>query len=274
MSSNYQNRKGLFESRTTDCTDFTDDLAFSNNAVNMQKPYQSVESVQSVVSRTSLLFVAGGLLTACFLGAVACLWQWGGPVGWARIDRFSGSALLLSGLFVVQHVHFCRKLPASRDVMQEAFGANYDPLMGLFNSLLLVGELVVFCDYGHWRLTPWLERASLQCAGLGIYLLALLLVIWADQYLIRHFATEKSAQQVITTGPYRYVRHPRYTGLFITRLAFALTFASVFAWVSMGAWFLVVRRRIRIEERYLRDIFGDQYEHYALWTARLVPGIF
>jgi protein-S-isoprenylcysteine O-methyltransferase Ste14 len=140
--------------------------------------------------------------------------------------------------------------------------------------LLLIGELVVFCDYGHWRLTPWLERASLQFAGLGIYLLALVIVIWADYYLARHFATEKSARQVITTGPYRYIRHPRYAGLFITRLAFALTFASLFAWVSMGAWFLVVWRRIRVEERYLRDVFGTQYERYASRTARLLPGIF
>jgi protein-S-isoprenylcysteine O-methyltransferase Ste14 len=239
-----------------------------------EKSRSSVESVKSVVSRTSLLFVAGGLLTACFLGAVACLWQWGEPVGWARIDRFSGSALLLSGLFVVQHVHFCRKLPASPDVMQEAFGANYDPLMGIFNSLLLIGELVVFCDYGHWRLTPWLECASLQCAGLGIYLLALVLVIWADQYLIRHFATEKSVRQVITTGPYRYIRHPRYAGLFITRLAFALTFASLLAWMLMGAWFLVMWRRISIEESYLHQMFGVEYEHYARRTAQLLPGIF
>lgn len=192
-------------------------------------------------------------------------------MGWARMDRFSCGSLVFYGLFVLQHVRLYRGLSSSGGAFKEALGATYDPLMGLFIALLLLCQLTAFADYGHWHLTPWLERAELQYAGLCLYLPSLVLVAWSDRCLIRGFAGGPAPQRVITVGPYRYLRHPRYAGLFATTIAFALTVASILAWVLVPAWLVVVRRRIRIEERYLRDRFGAEYDGYARRTSLLVP---
>jgi len=210
-------------------------------------------------SSATALAVCNGVILTCLVAAIACLWQWGEPAGWARIDRFSGSALLFYVLFVVQHVRFYRAILRARLDLEEAFGASYDPLMGLFNGVLLLGQLTVFMDYGHWHLTPWLERGSLQYAGLGAYGLGLVLVVWADRHLLRELTADRVPRRVVTTGPYRLLRHPRYAGLFLTTIALALTFASLLGWLLVLAWAFVVRHRIRIEEEHLREVFGSDY---------------
>lgn len=68
-------------------------------------------------------------------------------------------------------------------------------------------------------------------------------------HLLRFFSTPN--QGLITIGPYRLVRHPRYLALFLTRIAFALAFASAIEWGLVVVWAVIVRRRIRIEEAYL-----------------------
>ena len=236
-----------------------------------QKPFTPAATLPDSV--ISIPAVGSALILVCAAGAVACLWQWGEPVGWARMNRFSCGSLLFYGLFVLQHVRLYRGLSPSSCAFKEAIGATYDPLMGLFIALLLLGQLTVFADYGHWHLTPWLERADLQYAGLCLYLPSLVMVAWSDRCLIRGFAGGPVPQCVITVGPYRYLRHPRYAGLFMTTIAFALTFASILAWLLVLAWLIVVRRRIRIEERYLRDRFGAEYDCYARRTSLLFSRI-
>lgn len=236
-----------------------------------QKPLpMAATSPDSVMA---ILAAGSALILVCTAGAVACLWQWGEPVGWARMDRFSCGSLIFYGLFVLQHVRLYRGLSPSGCAFKEALGATYDPLMGLFIALLLLGQLTVFADYGHWHLTPWLELAGLQYAGLCLYVPSLVLVAWSDRCLIRGFAGGPAPQRVITVGPYRYLRHPRYAGLFMTTIAFALTFASFLAWLLVLAWLAVVWRRIRIEERHLRDRFGAAYDDYVRRTRLLFPRI-
>jgi protein-S-isoprenylcysteine O-methyltransferase Ste14 len=144
--------------------------------------------------------------------------------------------------------------------------------MGPFNAVLLLGQLSVFLDYGHWHLSPWLERPGLQFAGLALYLLSLMLVVWTDRHLLAAFADDRGGLRLVTGGPYQYIRHPRYTALFLSNLALALTLASLLAWLFAALWWLVVWRRIRMEERHLRGIFGVEYERYASRTGSVLPG--
>jgi protein-S-isoprenylcysteine O-methyltransferase Ste14 len=78
----------------------------------------------------------------------------------------------------------------------------------------------------------------------------------------------------MTTGPFAIVRHPRYAGLLLAKLGFSLLFANVFAWASLLATILLIRRRIRLEETHLREIFGPGYSRYTERTPRLLPGIY
>ena len=215
------------------------------------------------------------VMFAAYLGlAVACVWQWGTPAPASRIDVFSGGFFAAGALWIAEYVVFLRGIGGSREVYEEASGASFDPSTLAWLSALPLFELAVFLDYGHWRLAPWLERPALQAAGLALWVLTPAWLLWADRHLARHFASAEAQRHVLTGGPFRLVRHPRYAGLLASRVAFALVFASALAWALFAAWAWVVLRRVHREERHLRETFGEAYATYAARTPRLLPGVY
>jgi protein-S-isoprenylcysteine O-methyltransferase Ste14 len=139
---------------------------------------------------------------------------------------------------------------------------------------LMVADLAVFLDYGHWRLVPALEQSWLQSLGLGLYLGVAIWQTWTDTYLARYFSQQHSKAVPMDHGPYRYVRHPRYAAAIVAKVAFALALASVVGWVLVAAWAILLLRKIAIEEAHLRAVFGNRYEAYSQKTARVLPGIY
>jgi protein-S-isoprenylcysteine O-methyltransferase Ste14 len=100
---------------------------------------------------------------------------------------------------------------------------------------------------------------------------------WSIFTLGRFFTAEvrvRADQPVIDTGPYRWVRHPSYTGLiiFFIGLGLALTNAiSVLVLAVIPTVGLVVR--IHFEERSLMAGLGEPYRQYAATHKRLFPGV-
>jgi protein-S-isoprenylcysteine O-methyltransferase Ste14 len=84
-----------------------------------------------------------------------------------------------------------------------------------------------------------------------------------------------SSHRLIDTGPYRFVRHPSYTGALMAFLGLALCLAN---WASLVILlvpvFLVFLRRMHVEERALLQAFGDQYRDYMRRTKRLIPAVY
>ncbi|MDB6094939.1 MAG: putative Isoprenylcysteine carboxyl methyltransferase [Verrucomicrobia bacterium] len=80
--------------------------------------------------------------------------------------------------------------------------------------------------------------------------------------------------QLVIRGPYRWMRHPSYTGMMVAFLALGLTLEN---WISLLALLvpiaLALAYRIKIEERALLSAFGDEYRRYASTTKRLIPGV-
>ena len=118
---------------------------------------------------------------------------------------------------------------------------------------------------------------NLQYVGLGIEMLGIVLREWAVVALGRFFTVVVSivpGQTLVQSGPYRWLRHPAYTGSILTFFGFA---------VALGAWIaaLVVLLlclvgflyRIRVEEKVLADVFGKEYQTYMQRTWRLFPGL-
>lgn len=81
--------------------------------------------------------------------------------------------------------------------------------------------------------------------------------------------------KLATEGPYARVRHPIYTGmlgmLIATGLAISHWIALVAAIVIFAIGTLI---RVRIEERLLRETFGQRFEDYARKVPAVIPGIF
>ena len=112
--------------------------------------------------------------------------------------------------------------------------------------------------------------ASIALAGIGLR-------SWSVWTLGRHFRREVTIdtdQRVITTGPYRWVRHPAYAGNLLTYAGFGLALGSwASAAVALTAAFLGLLPRIKLEERTLERAFGPSYVDYKRARARLIPHV-
>ncbi len=81
-------------------------------------------------------------------------------------------------------------------------------------------------------------------------------------------------QNIVKTGPYKYIRHPAYTGSIITLLGIAVSFRSPLGIIATVMITVVVYGyRIKVEEKALETSFGSSYEDYERQTWRLIPHI-
>jgi protein-S-isoprenylcysteine O-methyltransferase Ste14 len=100
---------------------------------------------------------------------------------------------------------------------------------------------------------------------------------WSIATLGRFFQYQITIQpghQVVTSGPYRYLRHPAYTAVALILAGIALACDDVWslaAAAALGGIGLAVR--IRAEERQLTQALGAEYQHFAAGRKRLVPGV-
>lgn len=80
--------------------------------------------------------------------------------------------------------------------------------------------------------------------------------------------------RLVTSGPYRVIRHPSYLGLFVNALGWGLAFRSGVGVVIAVTMLLVVLARIEAEERLLAETFGPEYAAYRARTWRLLPYVY
>ena len=206
--------------------------------------------------------------------ALLCLRHWGSATPWSDLDFFSGGFFALTALLLIYETPLKHSIFHSRETLREASGLSYDPATVMWGSALAVAELSVFLDYGHWHLAPALRQPGLQITGLALYGCAMAGLMWTDTCLVRHFQEDSNDRQLMTTGPFSLVRHPRYAGLLLAKLGLSLVLASVLAWAAMLASILLIQRRIRLEELHLREIFGPKYSNYTERTPRLIPRVY
>jgi len=162
----------------------------------------------------------------------------------------------------------------SKPVMREWWTLESDHSAPPLAVFLMVADLAVFLDYGHWRLVPALEQPLLQTLGLALYLAVAIWQIWTDTYRARYFSQENRKAVPMDHGLYLYVRRPRYAAAIVAKAAVALALASVLGWVLVAACTIVMLRKIAIEEAHLRNVFGTRYEDYSQRTAKALPGIY
>jgi protein-S-isoprenylcysteine O-methyltransferase len=127
-----------------------------------------------------------------------------------------------------------------------------------------------------------LPHAAIQRHRVGIFLIGIVFMwtgiafrYYAMRVLGRYFTFDVATvlgQNVIEAGPYRYIRHPSYTGGIITilGLGFALgNWAGLFALLAcVGVGYAY---RIHVEESALVTAIGEPYRAYMLRTTRLMP---
>jgi len=121
---------------------------------------------------------------------------------------------------------------------------------------------------------PW-QRTALFALGVTLILLGVALrwyAIWAlGAYFTRDVAVSAD-QPVVRSGPYRWIRHPAYSGTFLTMLGLGLALTN---WASLGALLVCVLvghlYRVRVEEQALMQTIGQPYVDYMRQTRRFIP---
>jgi protein-S-isoprenylcysteine O-methyltransferase Ste14 len=158
------------------------------------------------------------------------------------------------------------------DVRHESASSRLSHIVPLLLAIVLLGAPSLpipilgdrFLPLSAW---PFRVGAALTAAGL-------LFAVWARLHLGTNWSgivTIKQDHELVTSGPYALVRHPIYSGLL---LAFAGTALARAEWrgilaVVLIAWALW--HKLRIEERWMREQFGQTYQAYCDRVAALVP---
>ena len=113
---------------------------------------------------------------------------------------------------------------------------------------------------------------AVACALAGIVTL-----IWARNVIGRNWSggvVLKEDHELVTAGPYAYVRHPIYSGLFLLMSGMVLSYdnrgmLALFAVVVVGLWY-----KSTVEERFMTRHFPEKYPAYMKKTKALIPFIF
>lgn len=112
-------------------------------------------------------------------------------------------------------------------------------------------------------------------AGLGLFVVGTIIRWWAIWHLGRFFTVNVAIttdHRLVDDGPYRWVRHPSYTGLLLQFTGLALSFGNVLAaLVIIAPISLALAHRIKVEEAALTARFNETYGAYKSRTKRLVP---
>ena len=102
--------------------------------------------------------------------------------------------------------------------------------------------------------------------------------VWAMRTLGKFFTTTvmvQEGQRVVKNGPYRYLRHPSYSGSLLAFLGVAIGMGN---WIGLAIMetiiFLAMRKRMIVEEKALQESLGAEYGEYMKNTKRIIPFIY
>ena len=120
----------------------------------------------------------------------------------------------------------------------------------------------------YFGLSGWLGYASLGLLLLGIVVIVFGIISLNEN--ITPFPTPKKGSDLISNGIYSYIRHPIYTGIFLSMLAYALYSGSGFRLVVSGLMLLVFYFKSDYEESLLMERY-KRYRTYKQKTGRFFP---
>jgi protein-S-isoprenylcysteine O-methyltransferase Ste14 len=124
------------------------------------------------------------------------------------------------------------------------------------------------------RIHLWPQSYTLYNVAIAMTAAGIAFAVWARVHLGTNWSrsvTVKQNHELITTGPYRLVRHPIYTGLLFGLLGAVAAEGQVQALIALALISWALWRKLRLEEAWMREQFGESYTDYSRRTATLVP---
>jgi protein-S-isoprenylcysteine O-methyltransferase Ste14 len=192
---------------------------------------------------------------------------------WAGLAAFSALAFLLwrrsieFGLALLPV--FCYELLAAisfilRRPLQRGASGVAPRMIAYAHSFL---PMVFLEGASRWR-PEWLQRVDdpvINLVGIGFWLAGALLAFWPMWHLRKAFSIEPEARLLVTSGPYRFARHPIYTVYLLINAGLWLRHPTPQFAVVLAVWGALLLLRIRYEEQVLAGVFPE----YAAYRQRV-----
>lgn len=149
---------------------------------------------------------------------------------------------------------------------------------GFWRVALVLGVFVVatanLLTGESWRRQLWRVDSAVSVTATSLVVLGAAFAIWARITIGTNWSgivTLKENHELIVTGPYRFVRHPIYTGLFTMGVGTQLMYAEPYGFLLFGVAVVVFSFKIREEERLMTETFPDQYPAYRRRVKAIIP---
>lgn len=108
-----------------------------------------------------------------------------------------------------------------------------------------------------------------------MYSIGIILRYWSSILLGQNFSRDVEVsknQELISNGPYRYMRHPLYTGLFLLTIAVPLFVGNIAVFLlAILLMYNMLNRRILEEERFMEEVLGARYVRWKNERYKFVP---
>lgn len=189
-----------------------------------------------------------------------------GPMAAARAGRTFTGMSLRAVILIVWGVFWIYWL-VSALVVKEGLRSGRIRPPGL---VVLVGFVLIRVFTPH---SLAVHVLALKVAGMVLFASGLGLAVWARIYLGRNWGmpmTQKREPELVISGPYRFVRHPIYSGILLGLLGTALA-TNVYWLIAFGVSLVYFAYSARVEERNLANTFPTIYPGYRTRTKMLIP---
>jgi protein-S-isoprenylcysteine O-methyltransferase Ste14 len=219
--------------------------------------------------RQNALIVGSLLFSMAYVALAVAGWGWSDWRGYFSSPCRSGVSLGMVILFVGTFLFGCNVSTGLRD----RSGNNW-----IFIPMFLVGLAIGWLPAHDDRRNIWtLEGILPAYAGLLIFLVGTVFRIGAVRVLGPWHSVWVAVQQdhrLVTSGLYRFIRHPSYLGALLAVFGWALAFRSGIGLLLGLLMVPPIVSRMNAEEDLLIAEFGDEYRHYRLRTWRILPFLY
>jgi protein-S-isoprenylcysteine O-methyltransferase Ste14 len=163
----------------------------------------------------------------------------------------------------------------NRSPMKRATGRfGFITCMGVPAGILIIAVTLIALWLYEYRVLPGL--LPVVVTGFAVLFLGIGFAVWARVHLGTNWSSRPAIREnhtITRTGPYALVRHPIYTGILTGILGTAIATGAIFAFIFLGIILVLFLIKIRMEEQFLLEEFGEEYERYRREVRALVPWV-
>ncbi|MFW9814056.1 MAG: isoprenylcysteine carboxylmethyltransferase family protein [Candidatus Thorarchaeota archaeon] len=196
---------------------------------------------------------------------------------------FRISFLLLWAIFGLVRGYYGRKtkthdslagITEKLKTAEKEMGTGLKVITAIITIVGAIGIILYLISPPWWTWTRFPFEEVFQWTGVFIAIPPIFFLVWVHRHLDTQWSIALELQEdhkLITSGPYKSVRHPMYLGIFIYTLGLALVASDILVFIFFIFSIWVNYERIPDEEQMMIDEFGEEYLEYMKQTGKLLP---